>query len=340
VKRILNRAIVSVAILGLGVALVTTFGVAQQKEKSNSAKKGWLGVAIQDVTGQSEKKMELKSRDGALVNEVERDSPAESAGIKEGDVIVQFGGKNIQDAGDLQSAVADAKPESKVSVVVMRKGEKKTLDVTVGKQPSRKRVFAFTPHGMNRNFEVMLGGNNFQGMSLWELNGQLAQYFGVTEGTGALVWEVEKGSSAEKAGVKAGDVITTIGKKKIRTLRDVGRALGIYDEGEKAEVEVLRKGARQTLSLQVQESNNDSGYNFWFNGSSLPRHRGGFYFNEAPFEINVPEIDMESIRPNMDQLKMEMDQLRGRLRDESIQLRERIQKEVKPTVRVHVQESI
>jgi hypothetical protein len=119
-------------------------------------------------------------------------------------------------------------------------------------------------------------------------------------------------------------------------------------------VEVLRKGARQTFSLEVEESNNDSGYNFWFDGNSFPRHRGESYFNEAPFEINVPEIDMERVRPHMEQFRMQMDQfrphmeqfriqmdqLRGRMREESNQLRERIQKEVRQSVRVHVQESI
>ncbi len=339
-NRILHRTIFSVAILCLGLILVTGLGIAQQKEKANSAQKGWLGVAIQDINTQTEKKLELKSRDGVLVNEVERDSPAESAGIKEDDIIVQFGAKIIKDVDDLQNAVAGAMPESKVPVVVLRKGEKKTLDVAVGKQPSRKKTFAFTSPGMNRNFEVMIGGNTFQGMSLRELNDQLAQYFGVTEGTGALVWEVEKGSAAEKAGLKAGDVITTIGKKKIRNLRDVGRALGIYDEGEKAELEVVRKGTRQTVSLEVEESDNDSGYNFWFDGPSHPRRGGGVFFNQGPFDIDVPEIDIENIRPKMDQLKVEMDQLRNRLQDQSIQLRERIEKEVKPMVRVHGQESI
>jgi C-terminal processing protease CtpA/Prc len=356
VKRILNRTVVVVAVLCLGVMAMTTAGSAQDKgksstpksgkssssqwEKSSSSEKGWLGVSIQDVTAEVEKKMDLKSRDGALVQDVDEDSPASSAGIKEGDVIVQFGDKTIADAEDLQYAVADAKPESKVPVIVMRKGEKKTIDVTVGKLQSRKRVFAFTPREGNRNFEVFLGGNRFQGMSLRELNGQIAQYFGAPEGNGALVWEVEKGSSADKAGVKAGDVVTMIGKKKIKTLRDVGRALGIYDDGEKADVEVLRKGARQTFSLEVKESE-ETGHNFWFNGPSFRSHPGAFYFNNGePFEINVPEIDMEQIRPRLEQLRMQMDQMRGRTREETNQLRERIQREVKSAVRVHVQESI
>jgi membrane-associated protease RseP (regulator of RpoE activity) len=321
------------------VALVSGDANAQQMKEKTGTQKGWLGVAIQDITSQMEKAMDLKSHDGALVGEVERKSPAEAAGIKEGDIIVQFAGKNIEDANDLQNAVADSKPESKVSVVVMRKGDKKTLDVVVGKQASKTRVMTMaTPRG--GNFNVFVGGQNYQGMSLRELNEQLGQYFGVSDGKGVLVWEVEKGSAAEKAGVKAGDVISTIGKKKIKGMRDVGRALGIYDDGEKAELDVVRKGTHQTLSLEVQDSEESTGNHFWFNAPSAPRRRGGVLFNEAPFEFDMPDINIETLRPDMERLKIDLNDMRGRIREQTQDLREKIERDVKPRVRVRVLEGI
>jgi C-terminal processing protease CtpA/Prc len=336
-----RRIILAVSILAAVclLALIAGDANAQQAKEKASTQKGWLGVSIQDITSQMEKAMDLKSRDGALVGDVERKSPAEAAGIKEGDIIVQFDGKNIEDSNDLQKAVADTKPESKVFVVVMRKGEKKTLDVVVGKQSSKSKIVTMPPRGTG-NFNVFFGGQNYQGMSLRELNEQLGQYFGVTDGNGVLVWEVEKGSAAEKAGVKAGDVISTIGKKKIKSLRDVGRALGIYDDGEKAELDVVRKGTHQTLSLEVQDSEENTGSHFWFNSPSSPKHRGGVFFNEDPFQFEMPDINIETIRPDMGNLKIEMDQLRSRLRDQSQELREKIEREVKPRVRVHVLEGI
>jgi len=332
-----RRIILAVSILAAVCLLVLAAGDAnaQQVKEKTSSQKGWLGVTIQEITSQMQKAMDLKSREGALVGDVDRKSPAEAAGIKEGDIIVQFAGKNIEDTEDLQKAVADTKPDSKVSVVVLRKGEKKTLDVVVGKQATKTRMIAVSPRGTG-NFDVFFGAQNYQGMSLRELNEQLGQYFGTTDGAGVLVWEVEKGSAAEKAGVKAGDVISVVGKKKIRTLRDVSRALGIYDEGEKAEIEVVRKGTRQTLSLEVEEATDESGLQYHFETPSFPRHRGGVFFDEAPFEIQVPEIDLGNLRPHMDQLKIELDQMKGRLHDESIQLREKIEKDVKPHVRVRV----
>lgn len=335
VKRKIILAILTLAVLCVVAAVAGDLNAPQEKEKASATQKGWLGVAIQDITSQMEKAMDLKSKDGALVSTVERKSPAQTAGIKEGDIIVRFGAKNIGDSNDLQKAVADTKPESKVSVVVLRKGEKKTLDVVVGKQPLPSKIIAMTPSEHGNNF-VFMGRRNFQGMSLRELNEQLGQYFGLTEGTGVLVWEVEKGSSAEKAGVKAGDVITVVGKKKIRNLRDVSRALGIYDEGEKAEIEVVRKGTRQILSLDVEEATDEPGFQYHFDTPSFPRHRGRIFFNEAPFEIEIPELDLGTLRPHMDRLKIELDQMKGRLRDESTQLREKIERDVKPRVRVRI----
>jgi serine protease Do len=84
--------------------------VKVEKKESSSSKKGWLGVSIQDITSEMKKAMELKSREGALVSEVVKKSPADSAGIKEKDVILQFDGQTISDASELQKAVADMKP--------------------------------------------------------------------------------------------------------------------------------------------------------------------------------------------------------------------------------------
>ena len=339
-KRITLFVVLACAALFMTVLLSGAMPLTQEKSKSSSSsseKKGWLGVSIQDITSQMEKAMDLKSRDGALVSDVARKSPAESGGIKEGDIIVQFGGKNIQDTDDLQKAVADTKPETKVSVVLNRKGEKKTLDVVVGSSPERRVAVSVSPRPFG-NFEMFGAARNIQGMSLRELNDQMGQYFGVTEGSGALVWEVEKGSPAEKAGVKAGDVITVIGKKKIRELRDVQRALGIYDDGEKAEVEVMRKGSKQTLSLEVKESENEPGYQFWFNTPRTPRHREGSMFEG--YEFNVPDVHIETIRPDMDKLRSEMEQFRNQWKVDSKELREKIQREVNSHIHLHNMEEI
>lgn len=333
-KRLILFGSGTVLVFALALALTGDQGFAQQKMKVSSSQKGWLGVSIQDITSEMKKAMDLDSRDGALISEVVKKSPADSAGFREKDVIVQFGGKKISEASDLTEAVGDTKPGTKVDVVVVRKGEKKTVSVVIGKQKPARSIVAVGPRGLS-SFSFS-GGQNMQGMSLRQLNEQLSQYFGVTEGSGVLVWEVAKGSASEKAGVKAGDIITMVGKKKIKQLRDVNRALGIYDEGEKAEIEVLRKGSRQTLSLEVEEGEEDSGHEFWFDTNEghsnlLGPLREGGHFNIRVPRIQ-PKIQMEHITPDMDRLKIEMDDLKDRIKEDTYQLQDKIQKEVQSRV--------
>ena len=314
--------------------------VKVEKKETSSSKKGWLGVSIQDITSEMKKAMELKSREGALVSEVVKKSPADSAGIKEKDVIVQFDGQTISDASELQKAVADTKPGTKVSVVVMRKGDKKTIDVVVGKQKASRNIMITSPRAVSPMIEMFSGARNTQGMALRQLNEQLAKYFDVPEGTGVLVWEVGKGSAAEKAGINAGDVITVIGKKKIKELRDVSRVLGIFDEGEKADIEIVRKGARKTVTLEVEEGNDGEGHQYWFNEGPFRNRKESMQFNMPDIDVHVPEIDIETVHPDLDNLRIEMNNLREHLKDQSMELREKIQREVKPHISVQISRSI
>ena len=253
--------------------------------------------------------------------------------------LVQNPQKTISDASELQKAVAETKPGTKVSLVVLRKGDKKTIDVVIGKQKASRNIMIRSSGGFN-GLEMFSGSRNTQGMALRQLNDQLARYFDVSEGTGVLVWEVEKGSVAEKAGLNAGDVITVIGKKKIKELRDVSRALGIYDEGEKAEIEIVRKGARKTLTLEVEEGKDGEGYQYRFNEGPFRNRNESMFFNMPEIDVHVPEIDVETVHPDLDNLKIEMNNLREHLKDQSMQLREKIQREVKPHISVRISRSI
>jgi membrane-associated protease RseP (regulator of RpoE activity) len=179
-----------------------------------------------------------------------------------------------------------------------------------------------------------------QGMALRQLNEQLSKYFDVPEGTGVLVWEVEKGSAAEKAGINAGDVITVVGKKKIKELRDVSRALGIYDEGEKAEIEIVRKGTRKTVTMEVEEGNESEGNQFWYDEGPFKSRNESMLFNMPDIGVEIPEINVETVRPDLDHLRIEMNDLHKHLNDQSNQMRERIQRDVKSRISVSVSRSI
>ncbi len=232
---------------------------------STHGRGGWLGVAIQDITSKLAKKKGLKSDEGAYVSDVVDDSPADSAGLKEGDVIVEFNGKTVDDADDLLRAVQKTKPGTKTSIVVIRNNEKKSLAISVGKshRSNRSGGFSFAPPMLPHM--MMFGASRTWGLQLSELNEQLGEYFGAPHGRGLLVEQVEKKSAGAKAGFKAGDVITKVNKNPVEELRDLSDALEDVDAGDKVEVEVLRKGSNTTLTVEIEDKDDPpSSFNFHF----------------------------------------------------------------------------
>ncbi|MEW5800326.1 MAG: PDZ domain-containing protein [Bacteroidota bacterium] len=256
--------------------------------KSKSKKQGYLGVSIQDVTPRLAREVELKVKEGAYVNEVVEESPAETGGVKKGDVVTEYNGKKIELAEDLTKEVRNTKPGTKVNVTVDRKGEKKTLAVTVGKNKFRMPMAIAAPHAPK---VIINRFGDIEGMELMELNKQLGAYFEAPNGKGILVKEVEKESNAEKAGIKAGDVIIKIGSEDVEDIDDFHDALEDVDEGEKVSVDILRKGKKSTVSLEISEEN----YGIW--------HWDGDNFDNN-FELRI--------QPHLEKLQREMEiKMRG-----------------------------
>ncbi len=260
-----------------GVLLCTLFlvdpGSAQMQHMyivKSKKDQGWLGVMIQDITPRTKERKNLSVSSGALVTDVEEGSPADDAGIEEGDVIVKFNDKEIDDSNELTKAVHKAKPESDATVEVVRKGEHKNLTVKVGKDKSPEsfaysfgnRGFAFTPKvpkipRMGLNFR-MFSQSDYYGMTVQELTKQLAEYFEVPGRHGLLVVEVEKGSDADKAGVKAGDVITKVNASSVSDMSDLRDE---FDQADTKDVtmDVLRKGKAVNLKLHLTEEEREEG---------------------------------------------------------------------------------
>ena len=231
-----------------------------KEQRTMSKKQGWLGVSIQDVTPKLSRDKELKVKEGAYVNDVVEESPAEEAGLKQGDVVTEFNSKKIEISDDLTQAVRETAPDTKVNVKVNRKGESKTIAVTVGKQ-KRSSVYSLNVPPVPRVVVNMFG--RVDGMDVMDLERQLAEYFETPNGRGVLVKEVKRKSNAEKAGFKAGDVITTIGKESVYDTDDVRELLGEFEEGKSAPVEVIRKGKKMSLNLEISEQLHGSNYMFW-----------------------------------------------------------------------------
>ena len=303
----------------LGASSYTFAGCGPQAlgfEKSS--RRPWLGVSLRDVTPELAKKKNLKTEEGAFVNEVTKKSPADSAGILEGDVIVEFNGRQIYDAEDVVRVVRKAEVGIKAKVIVMRGGEKKELNVTLRKYPRRRPFLSFMPPNVRHRVMIFKGGGTM-GLSLMELNPQLGKYFEAPDGKGALVKSVKEGSAAEKAGFKAGDVILKIGDKNEEKIRDVHKQLFKYEEGDKANFEILRKGTRMTLTIQIEE---DDEYGF----APYREYRDYEGLEDLDeFEFQFPDLDknLSKLRLHLDGMKKQLE--RGKRQMEK-QIRRTIEK--------------
>jgi len=278
----------------------------------------WLGVSLQDMTAKLAQSMEVKTESGALVKSVSDDSPAEKAGIKDDDIIIEFNGKRVADSEDLVNAVGEAKPGTEADIVVARKGGNKTLKVTLGEQPEKVDVFSSAPSAP-RAFRILESSGTY-GLSLQTLNRQLGAYFGAPNGHGVLIEEVRKKSPGEKAGFKAGDVILKIGSESVEDVHDVRSALEDYKKGDKAIFEVIRKGEKTSLTMEIEERQHGS----WFGGE--PFHSGG------DFDIDIhdaPGVDRESFQINMEKLKRELKGMGKKLKDNMLELKEKLRHDLR-----------
>lgn len=235
----------------------------------------WLGVTLSDISEEKATELKLSGEYGVQVKEVHEDSPAAKAGLAKDDIIVEFAGEKARSAMQLRRLVRETPPGRDVAIVVRRGGETKTLtaklaepedhDMAYFQAPGPPGTFNVrVPHPMPEvrvpdfNFVWMQRGARL-GISGDELTAQLAQYFGVKQGKGILVREVVVGSAAEKAGVKAGDVIVAADGKEVSTVGALRRALdGNADQKEKRKLAltIVRDKHEQTLTVELDPAQN------------------------------------------------------------------------------------
>lgn len=212
------------------------------------------------------------SAPGVVVDEVAPKSPAEKAGLKSGDSIIEFDGERVRSARQFSRVVRETVPARTVPVVLTRGGQRLTVNVTpepgsdvsfrlldapqvwrapLPPVPARPRV-APTPVAPPAPFSFELFGRSTRlGAAVESLDGQLADYFGAKQGV--LVKSVTEGSNAAKAGLKAGDVITAINGNRVDDPSDVTRELGRLDDGAALTIDIVRDHKAQTLKGKLQD---------------------------------------------------------------------------------------
>jgi len=225
----------------------------------------YLGIGVVEVTSERAKTLNLKDVRGAEVSRVEENGPAAKAGIKEGDVVLEYNGGPVEGVEQFVRMVRETPPGRTVKLVVWRNAAAQNLTVAVGERPGT--VFR-TPGGMVHIPEIppieiprfewswqnsMLG---IEGESLGAAR-QLAEFFGVREGV--LVRRVLRNTPAEKAGLKAGDVITKVDGATVGSTREITAQLRSNRSNRTVTLTVVRDKREMSLTVALDQSANPAG---------------------------------------------------------------------------------
>jgi serine protease Do len=201
---------------GIGFAVPSNMAreIMEQLLKNGKVVRGWLGVTIQEITPELARKFGHGSPEGALVGEALKGSPAEKAGLRRGDIILAFGPKAVEGPAALRNIVAGYAPGTKVPVRILRDRRQMKLVVTVGELPAEMETVPSQPSSDT-------GRDAFYGLSVITLTDDVARQLDLQRGErGVVVVRVQRGSPAEDAGLKRGDVITEINNRVIMGIED------------------------------------------------------------------------------------------------------------------------
>lgn len=230
---------------GVGFAVSTTMAKPIYESLVNTGKvvRGFLGIGLQDLNQDLARSFSLKDSKGALISDVKEGSPAEQAGLKQGDVIVEYQGILVEDGVALQRLVTRTPIDSKVPLKVVRDGREHELTVRVGEQPDENRVA-----------KVDIGQSEYAlaGLSIEDLSQETARELGLKgKAQGVIVTKVEPDSGAEEAGLMPGDVIREVNRQPVKTVKDFEKVSMHMKKGDNVLILVNRQGNALFLSAKV-----------------------------------------------------------------------------------------
>ncbi len=224
--------------IGFAIPINITKNIVDQLKEKGKVVRGWLGVLIQQITPEIAEGMNLKELKGALVSDVTPGGPAEKAGIKRGDIIVEFNKHKIEKVAQLTGIVADTPPDTQVQLRVMREGNEKDITVKLGELP-----------------EKIAGKNEGEvkeklGLTVQNISPQVAERFNLKEENGVVITDVDPGSIADEAGFKPGDVILEISGRSIANVEDFKSIVDMIEKGQSALF--LVKRGENTIYLGIR----------------------------------------------------------------------------------------
>ena len=237
---------------------------------------GWLGVEMQEVTPESVKEQKLPGEYGVVLHEIVPDSPAAKAGLKANDVITELNGQRVEGAAQFRRMIREIPPGRTVQLAVVRDGKAQTVHAVLGKnerggqmmvrrgpgpaEPGDEFFFHMPkmpnipmPGDRHGQFFLSFPAGPRLGIDAEDLDGQLGNYFGAPGGEGVLVREVTAGSPAEKAGLKAGDVIIKLDGERVRTAGELRERLAQKHEQKTVALGVVRNHSEISVTVEPEQ---------------------------------------------------------------------------------------
>jgi len=232
--------------LSFAIPINVAMQVADQLRSSGKVTRGRIGVTIQELNRELAESFGLSSPNGALVSNVEKGGPADKAGIQASDVILEFGGKQVNSSTDLPRMVAVVKPGTRVSVKLWRNGKVKQVTVEVAEMPDNSKLAHAARKPAERSGEMIAR----MGIAVSELSADQLQQLKVS---GGLLVEDVTGSSALAAGLQPGDVLLAIGNVPIRSLAQLSGLLKQVPKGHNVALLVRRGDNASYIAIRLDE---------------------------------------------------------------------------------------
>src|SRR3984957_543429 len=240
----------------------------------------WLGVETREITSDNAKELKLPGERGVVLGRIAPDSPASKSGLRENDVVTEINGQQVEGAMQFRRMIREIPAGRSVQLTVWRDGRTQKINVTLAKAEELRRGMTRVAPGMPGAFAfrvpelpelpdmpevaeipgmpsmegdglMLYAGHPRLGIDAEDLSGQLGSFFGAPDGEGILVRSVNTGSPAEKAGLKAGDVITSFKGERVRTLGDLRQKLAAKADDQPAKVGVLRNHSEVSLTVEL-----------------------------------------------------------------------------------------
>jgi len=233
---------------GQGIGFATPSNIAKsvipQLREKGKVTRGMIGVQVQNVTPELAKSFGMSEPKGALVAEVNPDTPAEKAGIQREDIIVEFNGHPIQEMNELPRMVAETAPGTQATVKVLRQGKEKTFKLTITELKDERPIKA--AGGEEEGSPL--------GLTVKDLDANLAQRLQLKETKGLVVMQVESGSAAADAGFRPGDLIEEINGQKVSSVKDYLKIVTQLKKGTVARFYIKRQGKNLYLTVEIPQS--------------------------------------------------------------------------------------